>query len=52
MNMGGEKRIGTFPLTLSFAAPSRYYCNVFDKQRLDSNDLIDVEEKPKILKRF
>ena len=26
MNMGGEKRIGTFPLTLNFTAPSRYYC--------------------------
>ena len=42
--MGGWKRIGTLPPTFNFEASARIGCY--------GNSLIDVEEKPKILKRF
>ena len=46
--LGGWKRIGTFPPTFTSLLPP-----LFDKHSgCYGNDLIDVAEKPKILKRF
>ena len=48
--MGGWKRIGSFPPTFNFAASAR---NIWQASiGFYGNGLIDVEEIPKILKRF
>ena len=48
IDMGEWKRIGTFPPTFTSLLPP-----LFDKHNgCYGNDLIDVAEKPKILKRF
>ena len=51
-DMGGWKRIDTFPTTFNFAA-SAHYCHFYLTGRIGCyrNGLIKVKEKPKILKR-